>query len=309
MSPTEPSSLISPVRKAVIPAAGLGTRFLPFSKVVPKEMLPVVDKPVIQYVVEDAVAAGLDDITIVTSRHKKAIEDHFDRFPELEQALAAKGKVRSLDQVRELAEMAKLHFIRQGEMRGLGHAIGMAREHVGDEPFVVLLADTILKQGVAVLRGMIEAYHTHQCSVVAIMEVPPEEISAYGCTAVEPMADPDRSPSLSSLLNITSLVEKPAPEVAPSNWAIAGCYLFTPDIFALIAETEPGAGGEIQVTDAMATLLKTGQIVGYPCGRYDAGNKLDYLRVVMDFALQHEELGPGFRAILGEVAAREGFTS
>jgi UTP--glucose-1-phosphate uridylyltransferase len=289
------------VRKAVIPAAGLGTRFLPFSKAVPKEMLPVVDRPVIEYVVREAVSAGIEDILIITSRHKKAVEDHFDRHPELEQALDAKGKSDDAELCRSLSDLAQIHFIRQGEALGLGHAIGMARSHVGDEPFVVLLGDDIMHERAGVLPGMLAAHERHGASVVALMEVPKEDISAYGCAAVEPMGD-------ERLVKVTSLVEKPAPADAPSNLAVMGRYLFTPAIFDEIERTAPGVGGEIQITDAMAQLMGHQDLLGFTFsdGRYDTGKKLDYLRAVVDLALERDDLGPGFRQILAEVAVREG---
>lgn len=299
---TDPTTSRKPVRKAVIPAAGLGTRFLPFSKAVPKEMLPVVDQPVIQYVVEEAVDAGIEDILIVTSRHKKVLEDHFDRFPELEDQLEDRGKTAEARQVRDLFGLAQLHFVRQGEALGLGHAIGVARNHVGDEPFVVLLGDDIMTPEAGVLKGMIEAYNDHGNSVVALMEVPKEDISAYGCAAATPVGD--------RLVEVSELVEKPAPEVAPSNLAIMGRYLFTPSIFDEIAATEPGVGGEIQITDAMASLLTREKMLGFTFseGRYDTGKKIDYLRAVVDMALGREDLGADFRALLAETAIREGLT-
>jgi UTP--glucose-1-phosphate uridylyltransferase len=290
----------STVRKAVIPAAGLGTRFLPFSKAVPKEMLPVVDRPVIEYVVAEAAAAGIEDILIITSRHKKTLEDHFDRHPELEQALEAKGKGNDAALVRSLSELAQIHFVRQGEALGLGHAIGMARNHVGDEPFVVLLGDDIMHERAGVLPGMLDAYERHGSSVVALMEVPLDEISAYGCAAAEPLEE--------RLVRVTDLVEKPAPADAPSNLAVMGRYLFTPEIFGEIERTGPGVGGEIQITDAMASLMASQQLLGFTFseGRYDTGKKLDYLRAVVDLALERDDLGPGFRELLAEVARREG---
>ncbi len=291
-----------PVRKAVIPAAGLGTRFLPFSKAVPKEMLPVVDRPVIQYVIEEAVAAGCDDILVITSRHKKVLEDHFDRHPELELALAAKGKNAEADEVRALSELADIHFIRQGEALGLGHAIGMARHHVGDEPFVVLLGDDIMRLEAGVLPGMIDAYERHGASAVGLMEVAPDDISNYGCAAVEPTGD-----GASNLVRVTALVEKPPADEAPSNLAIMGRYLFTPAIFDEIARTEPGVGGEIQITDAMVSLLEHEGIYGFTFteGRYDTGKKDDYLRCVVEMALEREDLGPAMRRIIADVAKRE----
>ncbi len=291
-----------PVRKAVIPAAGLGTRFLPFSKAVPKEMLPVVDQPVIQYVVEEAVDAGIEDILIVTSRYKKSIEDHFDRLLEIEKQLADKGKEAEAEQIRSIAELAQLHFVRQGQPLGLGHAIGMARNHIGDEPFLVLLGDDIMHPEAGVVKGMIEAYQEHACSVVALMEVPKQDISSYGCAAVSEVSD--------RLVEVSELVEKPAPEVAPSNLAIMGRYLFTPTIFEEIAQTKPGVGGEIQITDAMSSLLGREKMLGYTFaeGRFDTGKKIDYLRAVVELALERDDLGDEFRSILGTIAKREGLT-
>ena len=291
---------MSSVRKAVIPAAGLGTRFLPFSKAVPKEMLPVVDRPVIQYVIEEAVDAGIDDILIVTSRHKKVIEDHFDRLTDLEEQLEAKGKPGEAEQVRALGRMARLQFVRQGEALGLGHAIGVARDHVGDEPFVVLLGDDIMAPEAGVVAGMIDAYRRHHCSVVGLMEVPKEEISLYGCAGASELGE--------SLVRVTELVEKPAPHEAPSNLAIAGRYLFTPAIFDEIEATAPGLGGEIQITDAMASLLDKEPMMGFTFteGRFDTGKKLEYLRAVVEMTLRRSDLGPGFRQMLGEMARREG---
>ncbi|MGF1597669.1 MAG: UTP--glucose-1-phosphate uridylyltransferase GalU [Acidimicrobiales bacterium] len=292
---------MSTVRKAVIPAAGLGTRFLPFSKAVPKEMLPIVDRPVIQYVIEEAVDAGIEDILVVTSRHKKVLEDHFDRLPELEDALAAKDRTAEASELRRLGEMAQLHFVRQGEALGLGHAIGTARNHVGAEPFVVLLGDDIMHPSVGVLKGMVATYERHHCSVVALMEVPKDDISSYGCAAVQPLDD-------DQLVTVTDLVEKPSPDVAPSNLAIMGRYLFTPSIFDEIDATEPGVGGEIQITDAMATLMKREPMLGYTFseGRYDTGKKIDYLRAVVEMALERDDLGPAFAEILVDVVRREG---
>lgn len=299
---SDPTTARKPVRKAVIPAAGLGTRFLPFSKAVPKEMLPVVDRPVIQYVIEEAVDAGIEDILIITSRHKKVLEDHFDRLPELEDQLEAKGKSAEAAQVRDLFSLAQIHFVRQGEALGLGHAIGVAENHVGDEPFVVLLGDDIMTPEAGVLKGMIDAYNDHGSSVVALMEVPKEDISSYGCAAATDLGD--------RLVQVDGLVEKPAPEVAPSNLAIMGRYLFTPTIFSEIAKTEPGVGGEIQITDAMASLLARERMLGFTFseGRYDTGKKSDYLRAVVEMALARPDLGPEFRTLLGEIAAREGLT-
>ena len=291
---------MSHVTKAVIPAAGLGTRFLPATKAQPKEMLPVVDKPAIQYVVEEAVAAGIDDILIITGRNKRSLEDHFDRNFELEYQLQSKGKTGDLAEVVELAELADIHFVRQGEPLGLGHAVSVARKHVGNEPFVVMLGDDIMDDHSTVLPDMIKQFGETGSSIVALMEVPPESISAYGCAAVD-----DRE---GSLCRITGIVEKPAVEDAPSNLAVMGRYLFTPEIFAELEHVEPGVGGEIQLTDAIAGLLGHHDVYGWTfCdGRYDIGKKIDYLRATVELALQREDLGPEFRQFLAEVVRREG---
>jgi UTP--glucose-1-phosphate uridylyltransferase len=288
------------VKKAVIPAAGLGTRFLPATKAQPKEMLPVVDKPAIQYVVEEAVAAGIDDILIITGRNKRTLEDHFDRNFELEHQLRSKGKTGDLADVVELAELADIHFVRQGEPLGLGHAVSVARKHVGSEPFVVMLGDDIMDDHSTVLSDMIKTYGETSASVVALMEVPIEDISAYGCAAVE-----DRD---GSVCRITEVVEKPAPEAAPSNLGVMGRYLFTPAIFEELEHVEPGVGGEIQLTDAIARLLSHQPVLGYVFseGRFDIGKKLDYLRATVELALRREDLGPEFRAFLSSIVAREG---
>jgi UTP--glucose-1-phosphate uridylyltransferase len=288
------------VTKAVIPAAGLGTRFLPATKAQPKEMLPVVDKPAIQYVVEEAVAAGIDDILIITGRNKRSLEDHFDRNFELEHQLESKGKLGDLAEVVELAELADIHFVRQGEPLGLGHAVSVARKHVGDDPFVVMLGDDIMDEHSTVLTDMIKGFDEHGSSVVALMEVEPSSISAYGCAAVTDVQGP--------LCRITEVVEKPAPEVAPSNLAVMGRYLLTPEIFARLDETEPGVGGEIQLTDAISALLGREPVYGYVFreGRFDIGKKIDYLRATVELALRRDDLGPEFRAFLSEVARREG---
>jgi UTP--glucose-1-phosphate uridylyltransferase len=291
---------VSTVRKAVIPAAGLGTRFLPATKAQPKEMLPVVDKPAIQYVVEEAVAAGIDDILIITGRNKRTLEDHFDRNFELEHQLSSKGKTGALDDVVGLAEMADIHYVRQGEPLGLGHAVSVARKHVGDEPFVVMLGDDIMVEDSTVLKDMIKTFDEQRCSVVALMEVPQDDIRNYGCAAVEARDG--------SVCRITEIVEKPAPEDAPSNLAVMGRYLFTPAIFDELADVQPGVGGEIQLTDAIAGLLHQEPVSGFvfSAGRFDIGKKIDYLRATVELALRREDLGPEFRAILADVCRREG---
>lgn len=290
---------MSSVRKAVIPAAGLGTRFLPATKAQPKEMLPVVDKPAIQYVVEEAVAAGIDDILIITGRNKRSLEDHFDRNFELEHQLRSKGKLGDLAEVVELAELADIHYVRQGEPLGLGHAVSVARKHVGSEPFIVMLGDDIMDEHSTVLSEMIKGFEGTGHSVVALMEVPPEQISAYGCAAVDDRDGP--------LCRLTDVVEKPAPDVAPSNLGVMGRYLFTPSIFDELEHLRPGVGGEIQLTDAIAALLRREPVMGYVFsdGRYDIGKKIDYLRATVELALRRDDLGPEFRRFLTEVCRRE----
>jgi UTP--glucose-1-phosphate uridylyltransferase len=280
------------VRKAVIPAAGLGTRFLPATKAQPKEMLPLVDKPAIQYVVEEAVSVGITDILVITGRGKRSLEDHFDRSFELEYYLEEGGKLDELAEMRRIAEMADIHYVRQGEPKGLGHAVLVASEHVGNLPFVVLLGDDIMHPDAGVLAGMLGVYERYGHSVVALKEVPPEDISSYGCAAVKPLDG--------NIVRVEDLVEKPSPEEAPSNLAIMGRYVFGPEIFEVLAETKPGRGGEIQLTDAIKGLLATETVHGYTFteGRFDVGNKLDYLRATVELALERDDLGPPFRAYL-----------
>ena len=291
----------SAVRKAVIPAAGLGTRFLPATKASPKEMLPLVDKPAIQYVVEEAVACGIRDILVITGRGKRSLEDHFDRSFELERHLERTGKTDELREMIDIAEMADIHYVRQGEPLGLGHAVSVAREHVGDQPFAVLLGDDIMHHEAGVLASMLAAYDTHASSVVALKEVPPADISSYGCAAVTPMDGGDPN-----LLRITDIVEKPPVDEAPSNLAVIGRYVLTPDIFDVLEQVTPGSGGEIQLTDAIKLLLETQDVLGWTFrhGRYDVGNKLDYLRATVELALEREDLGPPLRAYLVEMLGR-----
>jgi UTP--glucose-1-phosphate uridylyltransferase len=291
---------MSTVRKAVIPAAGLGTRFLPASKAVPKEMLPVVDKPAIQYVVEEAVRSGIDDILIITGRGKSSIEDHFDRAIELEVALEASGKADFLDEVRSLADLADIHFVRQGEALGLGHAVSVARKHVGDAPFAVMLGDDIMDARSTVLSRMIEAHDRTGASVIALKRCPMDEISSYGVAAVEPTDLGE------DLVQIRGMVEKPPAEEAPSDLAVMGRYVFTPEIFGAIENTKPGHGGEIQVTDSMVLLLEDQPLYGlvFEKGRYDIGKKQDYLRATVELALDRDDLGPEFAGYLAEVVRR-----
>ncbi len=288
------------VRTAVIPAAGLGTRFLPATKAQPKEMLAVLDRPAIQYVVEEAAAAGLDDVLIVTSRDKSAIEDHFDRMPELEAALAAKGKAEALEAVTAVAELARVHYVRQGEARGLGHAVGMAADHVGDDAFAVLLPDDLMVDDAALLQGMLAAQAEHGGSVVALKRVAPKEISAYGCPRVEPVDG--------SLVRIVEIIEKPDPDHAPSDLAVTGRYVLSPGIFAALAKVEPGKGGEIQLTDALALLGETEPVYGWVFteGRHDVGTPLDHLRASIEIALGRKDLADDVGAFLAETVRRHG---
>ncbi|HET6775784.1 MAG TPA: UTP--glucose-1-phosphate uridylyltransferase GalU [Acidimicrobiales bacterium] len=287
------------VSKAVIPAAGLGTRFLPATKAQPKEMLPVVDKPAIQYVVEEAVRAGIDDILIITGRGKRSLEDHFDRSIELEVALEASGKHDQLNEVRSLADLADIHYVRQGEALGLGHAVSVTRKHVGDEPFVVMLGDDIMDERSTVLEDMIDIYGRTGASVVAFKSFPVEEMSSYGCADPEPTDDP-------TLVRLRGIVEKPEPADAPSNLAVMGRYLFTPGIFDALDRTKPGVGGEIQLTDAIAILLAEQPVYGhvFTDGRFDIGKKLDYLRATVELALDRDDLGPEFAEFLAELMHR-----
>jgi UTP--glucose-1-phosphate uridylyltransferase len=290
------------VRKAVIPAAGLGTRFLPATKAQPKEMLPVLDKPAIQYVVEEAVAGGITDILIITGRGKRAIGDHFDRHPELEAELAASGKVEALDAVRSLADLANLHYVRQGEALGLGHAVSMGRAFVGDEPFVVMLPDDIMVDDANLLRRMIQAYEHHNGSVIAFMDVPANEIKAYGC------ADPEPEPVEDGLIRLRGMVEKPDPDHAPSTLAATGRYVFGPRIFGCIDRVEPGKGGELQLTDAIDLLLQEEPVFGaiFDKGRYDVGKPIDHLKATVSLANERPDLAPEFRAFLAEFVAKHG---
>jgi len=284
------------IRKAVIPAAGLGTRFLPATKSTPKEMLPIVDKPAIQYVVEEAVRAGLDDVLMITGRSKRSLDDHFDAVPELEAILEAKGDEFRLAQVRRSTEIADVHFVRQGQPKGLGHAVLCARRHVGNEPFAVLLGDDLIDERDPLLVEMMELQERTGGSVVALLEVQPEEIGAYGCAAVEPLGDTEDH------VRITALVEKPDPAHAPSNLAVIGRYVLHPAVFAVLEKTEPGRAGEIQLTDALATLATMpaesgGGVYGviFRGRRYDTGDPLDYIKAVIQIAAERPDLGPDLR--------------
>jgi UTP--glucose-1-phosphate uridylyltransferase len=272
------------VRKAIIPAAGLGTRFLPATKAMPKEMLPIVDKPAIQYIVEEAVASGIEEIMIVTGKGKRAIEDHFDFSPELERNLESKGKFALLEQVRYSTNLADIHYIRQKEPKGLGHAIWCARNFIGDEPFAVLLGDDIVQSEIPCLKQLIDQYEKILSSVIGVKSVPSKETYKYG--VIEPSIQEGRR------YKIERLVEKPEPGTAPSNLAIMGRYILTPEIFMFLKDMEPGAGGEIQLTDAIQKLNDIQRVFAYEFegNRYDIGDKLGFIKTTIEFALQDETL-------------------
>ncbi len=286
------------VRKAVFPAAGLGTRFLPATKAIPKEMLALVDKPIIQYGVEEALAAGIEEIIIVTARGKTAIEDHFDTSFELEASLEKKGKKELLAIARHVAGMAKLAYVRQSEARGLGHAVLQARDLVGDEPFAVLLPDDVIAGDVPCTRQMIEAYNSVESTIIATQIVEGAAISAYG------VLDGKAVPGSPKLFDVSGMVEKPKLEAAPSKNAIIGRYILTPAIFDKIETLEPGAGGELQLTDAIKALLGEEKVYGFSFEgvRHDAGDKLGMLQAMVDFTLKREDLGPPFRGYLKSLA-------
>ena len=289
--------MIPKVRKAVFPAAGLGTRFLPATKAMPKEMLPLVDKPLIQYGVEEAIHSGMNNIVIVTGRGKSAIEDHFDVSFELEQMLESKNKKDLLATVRSVSDLIDVFYVRQKEALGLGHAVLRAKEMIGHEPFAVVLSDDVISSEIPCLRQLLDIYEFYGHSVVALMEVPRDRISAYGVVDAEPVAHNGGS---DHLFRIRNMVEKPKPEDAPSNLAIIGRYILTPEIFSSIESIEPGRGGELQLTDALKHLLKTRPVYGFKFEgkRYDAGDKLGFLRATVEFALQRHDLGEEFRAYL-----------
>lgn len=290
------------VTKAVIPAAGLGTRFLPATKAMPKEMLPVVDMPAIQYVVEEAAAAGLNDVLMVTGRNKSALENHFDKVGELEQALTAKGDTAKLEKVKRSTDLADVHYVRQGDALGLGHAVLRAKMHVGDEPFAVLLGDDIIDSRDVLLARMLEVQETLNTTVVALLEVDPSQTHLYGIATVEATAEED-------VVRVTGLVEKPEAGSAPSNLAVIGRYVLRPEIFDILSHTSPGRGGEIQLTDALQELATGPEWAGGVHGvvfhgrRYDTGDRLDYLKATVQLAVDRDDLGPEFRAWLIPYAA------
>ena len=286
---------IKMIKKAVIPAAGLGTRFLPATKAQPKEMLPIIDRPTIQYVVQEAVDSGIEDILIITGKGKRAIEDHFDRNYELETRLEEKEDQLLLDEMRRLSDMANLHYVRQRELNGLGDAIRYARHHVGNEPFAVLLGDTIMDSVIPVTQQLIDTYAQFGGSVIAVEEVPHDKVNRYGIVGGKSLSD--------RIFELDTLVEKPSVSEAPSNLAIAGRYILTPEIFAMLEQTPVGKNNEIQLTDAMLLLLKRENLYAHRIEgkRHDIGNKLDFLKTTVEFALKRPEFAGPFRAFLEEI--------
>ncbi|MDX2375908.1 UTP--glucose-1-phosphate uridylyltransferase GalU [Microbacterium sp. LRZ72] len=287
--------------KAVIPAAGLGTRFLPATKAMPKEMLPVVDKPAIQYVVEEAVQAGIRDVLIIIGRNKNNLSNHFDSVPELEDKLRTKGDTSKLEKVMASSDMADIHFVRQGEPKGLGHAVLRAKAHVGDMPFAVLLGDDLIDERDPLLTKMLEEQQKRGASIVALMEVDPDQIHLYGAAQVEQTDDPD-------VVKVNGLVEKPAKEDAPSNLAIIGRYVLGPEIFEVLEHTGPGKGGEIQLTDALEEQAGDESGPGvygvvFRGRRYDTGDRVDYIKAIVQLASDREDLGPELRPWFKEFAA------
>lgn len=283
------------VRKAIIPAAGLGTRFLPATKAQPKEMLPIVDKPTIQYIIEEAIASGIEEILIITGRSKRAIEDHFDKSVELELELKQKGKDDLLMQVQDISNLVDIHYVRQKEPRGLGHAIYCARAFVGNEPFAVLLGDDVVDANVPCLKQLIDAYNLYRTSILGVQEVAREDVCKYGI--VTPKHIEDR------IYKVKDLVEKPKVDEAPSNLAILGRYIITPRIFEILQNTKPGAGGEIQLTDALRELLHEEAMYAYNFEgrRYDVGSKIGFLQATVEYALKREDLSHEFREYLNKL--------
>lgn len=289
------------VRKAIIPAAGLGTRFLPATKAQPKEMLPIVDKPTIQYIVEEAIASGIEDIIIVSGRGKRAIEDHFDKSYELEETLAKKEKYAILEEIQAISNLANIHYIRQKEPRGLGHAIHCASRFIGDEPFAVLLGDDIVKsEDEPCLKQLINVYNENQCSVVGVQQVADEDVSKYGIVA------PREQVISGDVIPVKTLVEKPALADSPSNYAIMGRYVLTPEIFDILAVQAPGAGDEIQLTDAIKTLNEQQRVLAYNFSgiRYDVGDKFGFVKATIDFSLNRDDLRDDVQAYLEELVSQ-----
>lgn len=280
------------VKKAIIPAAGLGTRFLPATKAQPKEMLPIVDKPTIQYIIEEAVASGIEEILIITGRNKRAIEDHFDKSVELELELEAHGKTDLLKMVRDISNMVNIHYIRQKEPRGLGHAINCARTFVGNEPFAVMLGDDVVDAKVPCLKQLIDCYDEYRTTILGVQPVPEQDVSKYGIVKGTFIED--------NVYKVKDLVEKPSPEEAPSNIAILGRYIITPEIFNILDSTKPGKGGEIQLTDALKTLMNKEAMYAYTFQgrRYDVGDKMGFLQATVEFALKRPDLRTQFMEYL-----------
>ncbi len=290
------------VKKAIIPAAGLGTRFLPATKAQPKEMLPIVDKPTIQYIIEEAVKSGIEQILIITGRNKRAIEDHFDKSVELEKELEEKGKAEMLSMVKDISNMAEIYYIRQKEPKGLGHAISCAKTFVGNEPFAVMLGDDVVYSDKPCLEQLIKFYNEYQTTIVGVQEVPEQDVHKYGI--VKGMFIEDR------VYKIKDLVEKPPKEEAPSNMAILGRYIISPAIFDILENTKPGKGGEIQLTDALKTLINKEAMYAYNFQgrRYDVGDKLGFLQATVEYALRRENLNTNFAEYLQQLRNNEEFT-
>ncbi|NMH70518.1 UTP--glucose-1-phosphate uridylyltransferase GalU [Bacillus sp. RO3] len=287
------------VRKAIIPAAGLGTRFLPATKAQPKEMLPIVDKPTLQYIIEEAVKSGIEEILIITGRNKKSIEDHFDKSVELEFELEAKGKYDLLEEVRKISDLVNIHFIRQKEPKGLGHAIYCAKSFIGNEPFAVMLGDDIVENDKPCLQQMTEMYEQYKTTILGVQEIPLEDVSKYGVVDGKQIED--------KVFKVNGLVEKPAVEEAPSNIAILGRYVITPAIFDILEQTEPGKGGEIQLTDALKVLAQREAMYAYTFEgkRYDVGDKQGFLQATVEFALRREDLREHFLNYLAKTIEKE----
>ncbi|AZO93983.1 UTP--glucose-1-phosphate uridylyltransferase GalU [Iocasia frigidifontis] len=287
------------VRKAIIPAAGLGTRFLPATKAQPKEMLPIVDKPTIQYIIEEAIDAGIEDILIITGKHKRAIEDHFDKSLELEFALKEKGKDELLSLVEEISNLVDIHYVRQKEPKGLGHAIYCARTFIGDEPFAVLLGDDVMTAEESVIGQMMKVFAEKGNPVLGVQQVAKKDVDKYGIVKYSSQTD--------RVYQVDDLIEKPALDEAPSNLAILGRYIITPDIFPILAETKPGRNNEIQLTDALQELARKRQVYAYDFlgKRYDVGNKMGFLQATVEFALNRDDLGGRFRKYLKDVLKQE----
>jgi len=288
---------MTPIRKAVIPVAGLGTRFLPATKAQPKEMLPLVDKPVIQHVVEEAIHAGIENVILVTGRGKGAIENHFDVAYELEDTLIRRGREDDLRQVQSITQLGRFAYVRQGEPLGLGHAVLCAQPTVGSESFALLLGDDVFDENDPALSALLKAHYDSGVSVVGVQQVPLDHVSRYGIVNAPPDGDP--------WWKVDRIVEKPSPDKAPSQWAVVGRYVLTPRIFDHLLSLQPGVGGEYQLTDALAKLAEEGLLAAtpIPARRYDTGNKLDYLKANVEFALRREDLGADFRAYIKELAA------